>query len=99
MERELVFHKLSYESFLNWKSRTLDTKLDDESLHNIKTMFGLQSTDDIVAVNCNESHAHEWTCLDIQNRYSAVVLRLLYEIEEYRKRFDSIRDEANYKKR
>ena len=98
--KKLDIEKITDEHFAKWKEQFLDGKvLSDESLHQITQAFDLDTrTTETVIVNCNELHRHIYSCLDFRNRYSAVVLRLLNEIEDYRARFKEIMQKADYKK-
>lgn len=98
--KKLDIEKITDERFGKWKEQFLDGKvLSDQALHEIKQAFDLDPrTTETVSITCDEAHRHNWSCLDFSNRYSAVVLRLINEIEDYRARFNEIMQKADYKK-
>lgn len=59
--------------------------LDSEALTQIKVGFDLDPrTTRTVRVRCDEMHAHDYSCLDFDNRISTIYLRLLEEIDRYK---------------
>lgn len=98
MGKELPIDIMSEEEFDRIrKGRLNDNYLDELTLKLIKEMFDLNlGKSETVRVDCDEAHAHDYRCLQVYNRGSAVVLRLVEEIERYKRKLDEIREKAEY---
>ena len=99
-DKKLGIDKLREEQFRWFRKKFLDGKvLSDEALVQMRVAFDLdRRTTETVSVDCNEAHSHNYSCLKFSNRSSAVVLRLLGEIEMYQIRLNKIRKDADYRK-
>ena len=102
MKKELPIDLMSNREFEDIRKNKLNSNyLDGVGRTIIRRIFDLPietSETEIVKVNCDEAHAHSYSCLSFSNRSSAVVLRLLDEIEKYQDRLDKIKEEAEYRK-
>ncbi len=98
IDDKLPLEEISAQHFFEFRKKFLDLEiLGNEALIQIKSQFDLDPiTTKTVRTNCDEMHAHSYSCLDFDNRISAVVLRLIDEIEMYRERLDEIRKKADY---
>lgn len=81
-KKNLPIDRMSEERFYRFKKRCLDKDtLNAGALRKIERLFDLDpNTTEIVSVNCDEAHGHNYECLDFDNRTSAVVSRLIDEI-------------------
>jgi len=79
MPKELPISGLSEEDFLKFREEYLDKgNLRDEAITEIKRLFGYTGE-----LCCNEYHAHRYECISWQHPESAIVARLINEIEFY----------------
>ncbi len=98
-KKDLPIDRMSGKESANFRRGLDELVLTAETLREIKKAFDLNPKDTkSVRVCCNEAHAHSYKCLEFDNNYSAIVLRLLNEIENYQARLDRIREETDYRK-
>ena len=100
MARKLQIEEISEKYFDGFRKQHLDEKvLSNKALSLIKSLFDLDPRNtQTVRVSCDEQHAHSYRCFGFKDRNSAVVLRLLDEIEMYQEKLDRIKKESDYKK-
>jgi len=75
--------RMTDEKFGEVRSSILDnSRLTTNQLYELKKIYGLDPNSPIaVRVSCNEAHLHGYACLEFCNRHSAVVCRLIEEVE------------------
>lgn len=90
MPKTLPVYDLSEDDFRKFREKYLDSgRLSKKAIKEIGTLFGT-----IGDLCCNECHAHKYECIVWEHPESAIVARLINEIEDYQSLIKEIRNLA-----
>jgi len=93
MAKKIPLDEMSQEEFAEFREDYLNPrKLSLEALDEIRKLFG--GTSDFTGITgrvcCDEAHLHSYACLEFYDSRTAVVTRLLDEIERYQAKLADI---------
>lgn len=91
-KKDLTLEGMSEEDFSKFRTQYLDQlTLSKESLLAIRIALELTPQHSPkFSVDCDEMHAHPYSCLSFSDRNSALYERLLNEIERYQRRLQEM---------
>ena len=69
-------------------------RLGAEEISTIRKLYDLTGNNNGARLLCDEAHQHSYSCLEFDDPHSAVVRRLLDEVERYRSVLDNIKSEV-----
>lgn len=98
-KHNIPIYDISSEEFEQLRKHLNHSKLTPEAMNYIRDLYGLtpKAPGCVVRVGCDEYHGHSFKCLDFGNKESAVVLRLLNEIERQREILEDVVKQASDK--